>query len=137
MIEFLAKFELLQEVGDENRELLCDFLDKRNLRSDELLFQVGEEAAALYLVVDGELGLELEGEALGTVQAGETLGGASLVCIGNRQCDARARNPVFLLVLTRESYMRLSSEAPELAFGIQAALMREFAAAVRAVVSPV
>jgi len=135
MIEFLAKFELLQELGDDGLELLAEFVEERRLCAQDYAFRAGDEAEELLLIVDGDLRLERKGRQLGRIRAGNAVGSVSLVAIGNRECDAIAENPVLLLVLSRESYLRLRSDAPQLALGLQEAVLREFANYVREAVS--
>ncbi len=132
MIELLAKFELFQGLWDEAREELVPYLEERWLRSGQVLFRAGEESEELLLVADGELCLEQRGEPLGVMRPGDLLGAASLAAIGSRECDAVAQGPVLLLVLTRESYMRLKSDQPQTALALQEAIVCELASLVRA-----
>jgi CRP-like cAMP-binding protein len=134
VIELLSKFELLSELGEHGRELLCDFLRERHLRAGQGVFRAGDEAEELLLLVEGQVRLSAQGESLGLVRPGSAIGGASLVTIGNRECDAIAENPVVLLVLSRESYLRLRSDAPDVALALQEGILRDFAGVVRGAV---
>ena len=136
MIGLLAKFELLQDLGDDGRQVIADYLEERALRVGETVFSAGDEAAELLFVVDGELKLEIPGETLGALRPGEVLGAASLVLIGNRECSASAGDPSVLLVLTRESYLRLRSDAPTVALALMEGILRTIATDVREVLTP-
>ena len=131
MIESLAKFALLREFTEEGREQLCGFLEERVLQPGDEVFCTGEEAEELLLLIDGQVRLEVKGVSVGRAGPGDVLGGASLVRIGNRECDAIAETPMALLVLSRESYLRLRSDALQLALDLQEAILREFAGVVR------
>jgi CRP-like cAMP-binding protein len=106
-------------------------MEERTLQSGDDVFRAGDEAEELLLLVDGHVRLEIKGVSMGRTGPGDVLGGASLVSIGNRECDAIAETPLALLVLSRESYLRLRSDAPQLALDLQEAILREFAGVVR------
>ena len=86
----LGKFELLQELDDEQRGELSPHLAEQIVEAGEFIFRSSDEAAALHLISEGTVRLELKGRELGELKTGEAIGAISLVVIGNRQCDAIA-----------------------------------------------
>ncbi|MFQ5514822.1 MAG: cyclic nucleotide-binding domain-containing protein [Myxococcota bacterium] len=129
----LSGFPLLKSLSEEGRELLGDFLEERSLRDGEMVFSEGDESGELYLVVEGQVRLEARGAMVDVIGRGESFGAGSLVVIGNRECDALCEEPVRLLVLSRESYVRLRSDHPQLALDLQEAILCELARVVRSV----
>jgi CRP-like cAMP-binding protein len=130
--ELLESFGLLRDLGAVERIALGKFLEERHLEQGEVLFRAGQEAAEMLLIAEGSIKLEDRGAGLGLAAAGDMLGGASLTCIGRRQCDAIAAEPTRVLALEREGYLRLRADFPTIALALQEALLRELAVCVRA-----
>jgi CRP-like cAMP-binding protein len=132
MNELLSKFRLLEELPGESLEELAPYLDEQIVDSGRALYRAREEASALVFVVQGRLRLEQDGVVVGGVGEGKSLGGASLALIGRRECDAIADADTRVLLLSRESYLRLRIDRPDIALVLQEALLRSFAQDVRA-----
>lgn len=131
MSDPLAKFELLQELGEEGREQLRAVLEERWLEAGQTLFTTQDEASELWLLTEGQLRLEADGEPIGVLGPGEVLGAASLVLISRRECSAVSETPVRLLSLSRENYLRIRSDMPAVALNLQEGILRELMRLVR------
>ncbi len=131
MSEVLAGFALLAELSQNERAVLRDFLELRELGAGRSLFHPGEEAAELFFVEAGRVRLELDGRVLGFLERGDNLGALALLTIGRRECAAIAHEDTRLLSLTRAAYLRLRSDAPALALTLAETILRGFAAGVR------
>lgn len=131
----LAKFDLLEELGHEQRELLAELLYQRSLEEGDFVFRCGDEAGELYLIYRGGVRLEINGRQLGALHAGETLGAVGLAVVGSRQCDAVALESTELLALDREGYLRLRADAPAVALALQEGILRAFAGFLRCTVT--
>ncbi len=131
----LGKFELLQELDDEQRGELASLLVERSVEAGEFIFRCNEEAAALHLISEGSVQLELKGRGIGELKDGESIGAVSLVVIGNRQCDAIAGGETLLLTLTREGYARLRTDSPAVALALQEGVLRIFSGFLRCTVA--
>lgn len=123
----LSEIDLLSELSQAERETLEKFLDGREIDAGMSVFRRGEESGELLWVVSGSVQLELGDEKLGRVEAGQMLGGMSLVHIGNRTCSAIAEEDCQVLILTRESYLRLRVDFPPIALGVQEAVVKQLA----------
>lgn len=132
MRELIRDFSLLEELGEEGREVLADHLEDRPLEHGCALFRSGQEASELFLVAQGGVRLERDGEDIGSLKEGDVLGGASLVAIGKRECDAFAEGLARVFVLPLEGYLRLRMERPDVALALQEALLRTLSGDVRA-----
>ena len=135
MKDDLERFELLCELGGEERRGLAEFLRETEVDAGDVLFQAGEEAEDMYFLVHGALRIETGGRVLGYLNAGEVLGVVSLIQISRRECDAIAQEPSRLLVLSREGYMRLRADLPTVALALQEGILRSFAGHVRVVLA--
>ena len=131
----LGKFELLQELNDEQRGELAALLVEKSVEAGDFIFRANEEAAALHLISEGSVRLELKGREIGELAAGEAIGAVSLVVIGNRQCDAIAASAATLLTLTREGYLRLRADSPTVGLALQEGILRTFSGFLRCTVA--
>ncbi len=128
----LKGFELLAELADEERELVAEMLERHELDDGEQFFAEGQEAEGLVLVEIGALALSsARGGELGKVEAGDSLGAASLVAVGPREATAVAAGATCVWVLSRESFRRLAEDAPRAACRILEGALVDLAGAVR------
>jgi len=128
----LKVFALLAELGEEERELVAELLERVELDKGEQLFAEGQEAEGLVFVERGALELSSQRAGpLGRVAAGEALGSASLVAVGPREATAVAGEDARLWLLSRESFRRLAYDSPRAACRILEAALADFAGAVR------
>jgi CRP-like cAMP-binding protein len=134
MTAALDPFSLLSELSSEERSALEGFLEPRELDAGSTLFRSGEEADALYFVLDGAVSIKSDGQGLCEFGGGEVLGALSLVSVGRRECDVVGASATRLLSLTREGYLRLREDLPALALRLQEAILRSFSSLVRGVV---
>ena len=132
MSNALAKCELLQDLSASEREALSELLEERRLEEGQAVYRSGDEGDALYIVAQGAVRLSSRAGPLALLQPGQAFGGGSLVVLGPRECDAIAEGSTRILTLTRESYMRLRSDEPQIALALQESLLRDFAGSVRA-----
>ncbi|HTO70801.1 MAG TPA: cyclic nucleotide-binding domain-containing protein [Myxococcota bacterium] len=134
MTPVLDGFPLLSELSAEERVALESCLEARELDAGSTLFRAGEEADALYLVVEGAVTVRADGQGIAELGAGEVLGALCLVSVGRRECDVVGATATKLLSLTREGYVRLRDDLPALALRLQEAILRSFSNLVRGVV---
>lgn len=128
----LKGFELLAELAEEERELVAEMLERHELDDGEQFFAEGQEAEGLVLVEIGALALSsARGGELGQVEAGDSLGAASLVAVGPREATAVAAGATCVWVLSRESFRRLAEDAPRAACRILEGALVDLAGAVR------
>lgn len=133
MINKLDKIPLLAELIADDRRALIEFLSERELDAGNTLFRTNEEAEELYFVLEGSLAIRAEGQTLAELGPGEVLGALCLFSVGRRECDAVAVETTQLLILTRESYLRLRADLPVLALQLEEAIVRTFSSLVRSV----
>lgn len=134
MIDSLRRFDLLAECSADDLAALSEILEERRHEAGETLFRAEDEASELLLVTEGRVRLELEGQSLGELGAGEAIGAACLVSIGTRACDVVAVEPSAVRVLTREGYHRLRADRPSAALALQEGTLRAMAGLVRVAV---
>lgn len=128
----LKRFPLLAELAEPEREAIAELLEPLELAAERQLFREGQEAEGLVLLERGALRLECRRRgALGACGAGTVLGGLSLVAVGPREATAVATERSRVWVLSRTSFHRLVEDAPRAACRLLAAVLADFAQAVR------
>ena len=75
-------------------------LSRRRLDRGETLVEQGEPGAEMYLLLDGVLGVEIDGEPVASVGSGAVLGELAVLGDGRRTATLRAARPSRVAVLT-------------------------------------
>jgi len=129
----LKAFALFSDLGDGEREELAALLEERGLSIGETLFEQGDEADALVLVVRGrvELASRRSTEKV-AVGAGATIGVLALLAVGTRETSVIGADASDLLLLSREKFLRFAEDHPRVAFRIAAAVAAAVAQHARA-----
>lgn len=132
----LEKFSLLAELDPGEREAVAERLEWIRLEPGLAVFHEGDDADALWLVLEGEVRLSNRKHgAEGMCAAGASLGTLSLVTGGVREVSAETQSDCQLLRLSRESFRNLRETAPQAACRLLEQIVREAAAASRAALS--
>jgi hypothetical protein len=109
---FIAQAESALE-----RELTRDLfqrgtkMPRRKLQEDETLVEQGEPGEELYLLLDGVLAVELDGEEIAEVGPGAIVGEGALVGEGRRMASLRACTPARVAVISPDAIDRDAMEA--------------------------
>jgi Cyclic nucleotide-binding domain len=85
-------------------------LDRRKLEPGETLVEQSEFGDELFLLLDGVLTVEVEGEEIAQVGPGAILGEGAVVGGGRRNATLRARTPVRVAVIARDEIDRRALE---------------------------
>jgi CRP-like cAMP-binding protein len=88
-------------------------LERRTVEEGETLVEQGAEGNELYLVLDGMLAVEVDGEPVAEVGPGALLGERALLEGGKRTATLRAATPVRVAVVPADAIDE--SALPELA----------------------
>jgi CRP/FNR family transcriptional regulator len=131
--EELKAFALLAELNDEDREALAELLEDRELPDGKSAFREGSEGEGLVLLSEGQLELKSRrtGAVVGTLEAPQHLGAASLFAFGKREVTALASGPATVSILLRSKLPRLVEDAPRAAYRLAEAVAGELAALMR------
>jgi CRP-like cAMP-binding protein len=131
----LKPFALFGDLADDERDEIAALLEERDLSSGETLFEEGDEADALVLVLRGrvEIASRRSAEKV-TVGPGGTIGLLALFAVGTRETNAIGLDASDLRLLRREEFLRFAEDHPRAAFRIAAAAAAEVAQHARAAV---
>ena len=134
----LKHHALFAELSDEEREVVASLLDERKLVEGKSAFREGNESEGLVLLESGRLKLRSNRCAgvVGTLEAPEHLGAASLFTLGKREVTALADGPCTIWVLSRSALSRLVDDCPRAAFRLAEAVAAELAGLARQGLDP-
>jgi len=90
----------------------------------DVLFREGEPPGALFVILEGRVGLERGGERFGHAGAGEALGTWSLFEDEPRRATARIEQDARVLVLEREDFYEVLADHVELTRSLVQHLVR-------------
>jgi sigma-B regulation protein RsbU (phosphoserine phosphatase) len=117
----LGRIPLFADLPAEELDRLMSALDVVHLRSGDILFREGDPGEHMYVMVKGELEINMASNTdneliLNILKEGEYLGEMSLIMPGGRRtAGARARGDVVLLSMSRKQFQDLLHRHPELA----------------------
>ena len=124
-IALLRNTDLLRDVSDSGLNEIASCTEEVKALAGTTVFRKGDDGDALYLIVDGTLRLESDGVSLMLRTAGEWIGEMALIDKGTRSASAIAQTDVRLLRWERESFVRVISHHPGVAYGIFKVLTRK------------
>jgi len=120
-VNLLARIPIFADLPPEELDRLMSALDVVNLKSGDILFREGDPGEHMYVMVRGELEINMASNTdneliLNVLKEGEYLGEMSLIMPGGRRtAGARARGDVVLLSMSRNQFQDLLHRHPELA----------------------
>ena len=118
--EMMEKSRWFRGFSWEEIQSLSKYLGCYKLNKDGVVFQEGAREAFLCLIVEGQVDILKESSSnrkklIASIGPGKTLGEMSLIDGEPRSASAIASIDSAMLVLTKESYGRLTNDAPRLA----------------------
>lgn len=135
----LKRHVLFAEFSEEEREVVASLLEERKLVDGKSAFREGSEAEGLVLLEAGRMKLRSgRTEAIvGTLEAPDHLGAASLFVVGKREVTALADGPCTVYLLSRSSLARLAADAPRAGFRLASAVAAQLAQLARQGLDPI
>lgn len=129
----LKRYALFAQLTDEEREFVVTLLEERKLGDGKSAFREGSESDGLILLDSGRLKLRSQRSpgVIGTLQAPDHLGAASLFTVGKREVTALADGACSVWVLSRSALSRLVDDCPRAAFRLAEAVAAELAGLAR------
>ena len=121
-LELLAKVPLFGKLDRSSLERVGRLVDEIDLPADKLLMHEGELPYEFFLIVDGQVRIERDGQQLSVLGAGDFLGEIALLDGGRRTATATTLTPVRLLVLGTREFHSLLAENPDIREAVLGAL---------------
>jgi len=117
-IPFLKSTTFLAKVPESNLIQISNSMSEIEAKAGTTIFHAGDVGDAVYLVVDGIVGIEKDNIKLVTRSSGECVGEYALIDDGPRSTSVIAETDVLLLKWERTDFQRALLQSHELAVGI-------------------
>jgi CRP/FNR family transcriptional regulator, cyclic AMP receptor protein len=125
-IKFLKTVAFFNELSDRQLKTVSATLFERKYETNELIFEEGQPGAALFLILDGSVAVEIRREShtttLAVLERGAFFGEMVLLDEAPRSANARSLEQTFTLALYRNDLSQLIQRDPQTACQIYRAL---------------
>jgi CRP-like cAMP-binding protein len=125
--ELLRRVPLFAEIEPSRLKLLAFMSERVGYDPGKLIVRQGDPADAAYLIIDGEAEVIAESPSgpviLATLGANEIVGEMGILCNMPRNATVRAKERLVALRISKEPFMRMVREFPN----ISVAIMQELA----------
>lgn len=125
-IKFLKTVPFFNELSDRQLKTVSGILFERRYETDEFIFEEGQPGAALFLILDGKVAIEMHREnhvtTLAILERGAFFGEMALLDETPRSANARSLERTHTLALYRNDLSQLIQNDPQTACQIYRAL---------------
>jgi len=125
-IQFLKTIPFFNELAHRQLKTVSSIMFERNFEADEIIFTEGQPGAALFLILDGKVAVEMWRQRNTTILAilekGAFFGEMALLNDAPRSANARSLERTYTLALYRNDLSRLIQRDPQTACQIYRAI---------------
>lgn len=121
---FLRTVPLFSELTNEDLAGIVPITHEVHFEEGDKLIEQGEHGDCLYVVVEGEVQISMEGEEVSICKSPDTLGELSILGERPRSADCVAQSEVVALRLDKSDFWVLLDERPEIAKGVIRMLLK-------------
>ncbi len=130
ILGLLKGVELFSELSEEQIGMLADLVVSQNFNRDETVVLEGDDSVqALYLIASGSVQVYMTGvdgreTILSFLERGDFFGEMSLIDGEPRSASVRTVTDAQMLIIHRESFLKLIRQSPEIAMGLLSELSK-------------
>ena len=125
-IRFLKTVPFFNELAHRQLKTVSGIMFERNFEADEIIFAEGQPGAALFLILDGKVAVEMcrqrNTTILAILEKGAFFGEMALLNEAPRSANARSLERTYTLALYRNDLSRLIQRDPQTACQIYRAI---------------
>ncbi len=104
---FLRKAPLLAGLDEHNLLRVADIAVDMTFKTGETLFRQGDPGGSLYIILDGNVAIEIDGVEVNVLGNGQFFGEVTVLADLPRTAGAVARSEVYALSIERAAFLRL------------------------------
>ena len=113
-LELLKHVPLFKDVSRHDLEQIGQLAEEVDVPAGQVLTREGAPGSEFFVIVDGNVRIDVHGETVRTMDAGDFLGEIALVDDGPRTATATTTTPTKLLVLGRREFRSLMDSYPSI-----------------------
>lgn len=126
-LSFLHRVPFFSELSFKQIQKVAKILHEREFKTDEFLFEMNQPGAALFIIKEGEVAVEIpldnqKNGQLAILKERSFIGELALLDDSPRSASARALKPTFAFAFFRTDLKKLMAVDPEIAAHIYRAL---------------
>ena len=122
---FLKQVQLFTEISGEEIAGLLPIVDERTFAEGTEIITQGDVGDSLFIIVEGEVGIAIDGRPTGTVLKSRDVIGELAILTGDpRAATCTALSEVLTLRIHRDPFWQLIRERPEVSVGVITILLR-------------
>jgi CRP-like cAMP-binding protein len=146
-IDILRRTDIFYDLTTPQLEMLASICDERSVKLGDIIFEENTSGSEMYVIARGAVEVLVDPAMVGgpgakkrgtgpvtiaTLRAGQTFGEISLVDQGLRTAATRcAETDTYLLVLSRNKFMKLCDTYPELGYRVMRNMAADLAFKIR------
>ena len=115
---FLKTVDLFSAIPGSDLTHIAVVTEEEDLLDGDQFIQQGETGDSLFLIVEGEVEIQVGGTAVATLGERQVVGEMSILDSETRSADCYAKGPTTLLKLRKGEFDDIMAEKPEIARGI-------------------
>jgi len=115
---FLRKTPLLAGLGEQDLLLVAAIAVDMTFEPGETLFRQGDPGDSLYIILDGEVAIEMDGVEVNLLGNGQFFGEVAVLADLPRSAGAVARSEVYVLSIARTDFLHLFKHNRDLRLNI-------------------
>jgi CRP-like cAMP-binding protein len=123
-LELLRKVPLFQGLSKSELELVERLTDEIDVPSGKVLIKEGTSGHEFFIVIEGTLRVERNGQLIRTLGPGDFAGEIALIDGGQRTATVIADTPARLLVVGHREFFSLLGQYPDIQIQVLQALAR-------------
>jgi CRP-like cAMP-binding protein len=109
----LRKLDLFADLDSYDLSQVARWVREVTAQRGDTLFEQGAIPYEMFVIEEGQVEVERDGETLATLGAGETVGEMGLMMQERRMASVRAATPVVALAIPADDLAELQAEMPE------------------------
>lgn len=125
---FLQSVDLFEHQSVDDLLAIANIAEERRFEPDEMLYRVHDPSDALYIIVEGTVGLMLNDKLVMELGPGESFGQLSMLDRKPRPVTAQAKSALRVIALGRIEFFDLVSDRSELLQGVVEVLVKRIRA---------
>ena len=122
-IQMLGRVPLFATCPTKSIELIAQLSDEVDVRDGYVLMRKGDLGQEFFLIIDGHVRIERNGETVATLHRGDFLGEIALLAEDSRTATATTEGPARLLVIGRGAFKSLLDVSPDIRAAVMSALV--------------
>lgn len=122
-IAMLGRVPLFASCPSKSMELIGQLSDEVDVPDGYVLMRQGDLGQEFFMIIDGHVRIERNGETVATLHRGDFLGEIALLAEDRRTATATTEGPARLLVIGRGAFKSLLDVSPDIRAAVMSALV--------------